>query len=50
MSEKEKQHANNILEALNKLTDAKGPEYTKGLIDGINIGTAQAAGAEKQPG
>ena len=50
MSEKEKQQTTHILETLNKLTEAKGAEFTEGLIAGINIGTAKSAEAEKQPG
>lgn len=38
MSEKEKQFADSILGTLNKLSDAKGSEFTEGLIAGINIG------------
>ena len=49
MSEIEKQQTTHILETLNKLTEAKGAEFTEGLIAGINIGTA-SAGAEKKPG
>lgn len=50
MSEIEKQRATNILDTLNKLTEAKGAEFTEGLIAGINIGTAKTAEAEKAPG
>lgn len=50
MSEMEKQQTSNILDALNRLTEAKGAEFTEGLIAGINIGTAKAAEAEKAPG
>ena len=41
MSEKEKQQSVKILEALDNLEAAKGSEYVKGLVDGINLGTIQ---------
>lgn len=50
MSEMEKQQASNILDALNKLTEVKGAEFTEGLIAGINIGTAKTTEVEKAPG
>lgn len=50
MSEIEKQQATNILDTLNKLTEARGAEFTEGLIAGINIGTARAKETEKAPG
>lgn len=43
MSEKEKQCADRILDTLNKLSEAKGSEYTEGLIAGINIGTVTSS-------
>lgn len=46
MSEKEKAHANGVMETLSKLEAAKGKEYVQGLIDGIGIGTAQAPEAQ----
>lgn len=48
MSEKEKQQSVKILEALDNLEAAKGPEYVKGLVDGINLGTIQLK--DSQPG
>ena len=50
MSEKEKQVTSGIMEAVNILLEARGPEYVEGLVAGINIGTAKVAEAEKQPG
>ena len=50
MSEREKQATNGITEAVKVLLETRGPEYVEGLIAGINIGTAQTAEAEKQPG
>lgn len=50
MSEKEKQTVSSIVEAINVLRETRGKEYVVGLIDGINIGTAKTAEAEKQPG
>lgn len=50
MSEIEKQQTTHILDTLNKLTKAKGAEFTEGLIAGINIGTAKVAETEKAPG
>lgn len=50
MSEKEKQHTSQILDVLNKLSEAKGPEFTEGLIAGINIGTSRESEAKEQPG
>jgi hypothetical protein len=47
-TEIEKQQATNILETLNKLTEARGPEFTEGLIAGINIGTAKMVEKEKE--
>lgn len=41
MSEKEKQQSVKILEALDNLEAAKGSEYVKGLVDGINLGAIQ---------
>lgn len=49
MSEMEKQQTTHILDTLNKLTEAKGAEFTEGLIAGINIGTAKVAETEKAP-
>lgn len=50
MSEKEKQVTSGIVEAVNILLETRGPEYVEGLVAGINIGTAKAAGTEEQPG
>ena len=50
MSEMEKQQTAHILDTLNKLTEAKGAEFTEGLIAVINIGTTKTAEAEKAPG
>ena len=47
MSEKEKQQSNKILEALYNLEAAKGYEYVKGLVDGINLGTIQPKESEQ---
>lgn len=41
MSEKEKSQSSKILEALDSLEAAKGSAYVKGLVDGINLGTAR---------
>lgn len=41
MSEKEKGHANGVMETIGKLEAVKGSEYVQGLLDGIGIGTAQ---------
>ena len=39
MSEKEKSTTDSALAALAKLSEAKGPGYVNGLVDGINLGT-----------
>lgn len=49
MSEKEKQFADSILGTLNKLSDAKGSEFTEGLIAGINIGTVSSVQKTADP-
>lgn len=40
MSEQEKSTATSALDALAKLAEAKGAGYVNGLVDGINLGTA----------
>lgn len=50
MSEMEKQQTTHILNTLNKLTEAKGTEFTEGLIAGINIATTKFDETEKAPG
>lgn len=50
MSEKEKQQSSKILEALDSLEAAKGSAYVKGLVDGINLGTAQMPKDREQDG
>ena len=41
MSQEEKQKTASIVEAINKLSDAKGADFTEGLVAGILIGTAR---------
>lgn len=48
MSEKEKATTGSALSALAKLSEAKGPSYVSGLVDGINLGTMTDA-KEKRP-
>ena len=50
MSEKEKSQSAKILEALDSLEAAKGSEYVKGLVDGINLGTVQPPKDSEQSG
>ena len=44
MSETEKTRTDGILQAIDKLEAAKGPEFVEGLLAGIGIGTARPEG------
>lgn len=45
MSEKEKSTTDSALAALAKLSEARGPDYVTGLVDGIGIGINSSATA-----
>ena len=37
-----------IVESIDRLTTKKGADYVRGLLDGLEIGTADAAPAKKE--
>ena len=39
-----------IVDILNKIADAKGQEYAKGFVDGVNLVTPERTETEDQPG
>lgn len=39
-----------IVDILNKIVDAKGQEYAKGFVDGVNLMSPEQPEAEDQPG
>lgn len=39
-----------IVDILNKIADAKGQEYAKGFVDGVNLVTPERTEKEDQPG
>lgn len=39
-----------IVDILNKIADAKGQEYAKGFVDGVNLMSPEQTETENQPG
>lgn len=39
-----------IVDILNKIADAKGQEYAKGFVDGVNLMSPEQPEEENQPG
>ena len=39
-----------IVDILNKIADAKGQEYAKGFVDGVNLMSPEQPEEEHQPG
>lgn len=40
----------NITDFLNKISEVKGEEYTKGLVDGVNLATPEPEKEEEYSG